>query len=310
MIRKLCLAAALALASGFASAEEVVYQGSLGIPNVGYAQYQQTSTGANVYGGIINAQQKFMSTLKASITPPIVAMLSGVDGYQPGSASASVSGPITFALNNGVATFSGMQLHAALTAKQSKFGITATCSIQVSNNPGTTVSGTVDPVAGTFTVTGVQNFTLSSSYSCSTDVDWVPVVNIVVDTLITRLADQVLAKKTQEAYNSLNSIGSLQPIHFAGIDSIPDGALLFNGVDYGAQVRGRLANLFNKTSFSVTIGDPKYYITGPKGYAHLAHSSDLILSFTIDEFRFQLLDRRTYVDEVFCPANATYCYFF
>jgi hypothetical protein len=310
MIRKLCLAAVLALASGFAAAETVVYQGSLGIPNVGYAEYSQTSTSPNVYGGVIRAQQKFMSTLKAAIAPPIVAMLQTVDGYQAGSGSASVSGPVTFALNNGVASFSGLQLNAGLTVKQSKFGITATCSIQVRNNPGTTVTGTVDPVAGTFTITGVQNFTLSSSYSCSTNVDWVPVVNIVVDTLITRLADQVLAQKTQEAYNSLNSIGSLQPIHFAGIDSIPDGALLFNGVDYGAQVRSRLANLFNKASFSVTIGDPKHYITGPKGYAHLAYSSDLILSFTIDEFRFQLLDRRTYVDEVFCPSTSTYCYFF
>jgi hypothetical protein len=310
MIRKLCLAAAFMLASGVASAATVVYQGLLSLPNSGYAEYTQTATSPNAYGGIIRAQQKFMSTLKASIAPPIIAMLSGVDGYQAGSASASVNGPITFALNNGVASFTGMQLHASLTVKQSKFGVTATCLIQVANNPGTTITGSVDPVAGTFTVTGIQNFTLSSNYSCSTNLDWVPIVNIVVDTLITKLADKALAEQTQKAYNALNDIGSLQPIHFAGIDSIPDGMLLFNGVDYGAQVRSRLANLFNKASFSVTIGDPKYYITGPKGYAHLAYSSDLILSFTIDEFRFQLLDRRTYVDEVFCPSSTTYCYFF
>jgi hypothetical protein len=237
MIRKLCLAAVLALASGFAAAETVVFQGSLGIPNVGYAEYSQTSTSPNVYGGVIRAQQKFMSTLKAAIAPPIVAMLQTVDGYQAGSGSASVSGPVTFALNNGVASFSGLQLNAGLTVKQSKFGITATCSIQVRNNPGTTVTGTVDPVAGTFTITGVQNFTLSSSYSCSTNVDWVPVVNIVVDTLITRLADQVLAQKTQEAYNSLNAIGSLQPIHFAG-GPRSDGTHPIGGVGVDQAVLG------------------------------------------------------------------------
>lgn len=310
MIRKACLAAVLALACGFAAAGTVVYSGSLGIPNVGYAEYQQTESSPNVYGGILSAQQKFMSTLKASIAPPIVEMLAGIEGYQPGSASASLSGPITFALNNGVATFSGMQLHAAVTLHQTYHGISGSCSVQVANNPGMTVTGTVNPLTGTFTVTGVQNFTLTSSYTCSTSLDWIPIVNIVVDTVVTKLADRKIAEKTQDAYNALNDIGSLQPIHFAGIDSIPDGALLLNGVDYGAQLRGRLANLFYKTSFSVTIGDPKYYITGPKGYAHIAHSSDLILSFTIDEFRFQLLDRRTYVDEVFCPSTSTYCFFF
>ncbi len=309
LIRQM-VAATLALVSMTVFADTAVYSGTLGVPNVGYASFQENITGSTVYVGIARAQKQFMNTIKSTISTPIMSIITTIPGYQPGSAYVSVSGPVTFTLNNGIASFSGLRVGASLSASQTQNGLTATCLVQVATNPGMTITGTVDPASGTFTITGIQNFNLSTSYSCSSNLDWLPIVNIIVDTLINQSVDKAIAQQTQNAYNALNNIGALAPIHFVGIDTIPSGKLIYNGVDYAAQLKAGLANLFYSTNMSVTIGDPTYYMTGPKGYAHIAYSTDLVLAFNINGFTFQLLDKRSYVDEVYCPSTTTYCYFF
>jgi len=304
------LAGAMALASATALADTAVYSGSLGVPNVGYASYQEDVATSKVYAGIVAAQQQVMGTIKSTMSAPIMSVITGVSGYQPGTGYVSVSGPVTLTLSNGVATFSGLQVAVSMTVKQSQYGITASCVVTASTNPGMTVSGKIDPIAGTFTVTEVKNFTLSTGYLCSTNVDWVPIVNVIVDTLITQHVDQKIATVTQNAYNKLSDVGKLEPIHFMGLDSIPNGVLVYNGTDYAAQLRAGLANLFYSTTMSVTIGDPKRYITGTKGFPHTAYSTDLLLSFSINGFSFQLIEKRTYVDEIYCPPSGAYCYFY
>lgn len=302
-----CLAAAQT-----AIADTAVYEGFIQAPNGTFAFYTENATPNGVYGGIVRAQQTVMNSLKSTIAPPLLAAVSSVPGYQQGSGFVSVSGPVTLTLSNGTARFSGLKVGASLVVQKSQNGVTANCLFQVSTNPEMAIVGTVDPAAGTLTLgpNAIQNFSLSTYYSCSTNIDWVPVVNLVVDAIINHYIDQAIAQQTAAAYNALANIGELQPMQFAGINQIPNGALLYNGIDYGAQLKSKLINLFYNTSVSVTIGDPKHYITGPKGYPHEAYSSDLILMFNIDGYSFQLSDKRTYIDDVYCPPNGRYCFFY
>src|SRR6185369_4382492 len=101
MIRQLMLVGALALASTTALADTAVYSGSLGVPNVGYASYQEDVATSKVYAGIVAAQQQVMGTIKSTMSAPILSTLAGISGYQPGSGYVAVNGPITLTLNNG-----------------------------------------------------------------------------------------------------------------------------------------------------------------------------------------------------------------
>lgn len=310
MINRFTTGFILTLTLTTASAATAVYSGTLGIPNVGYASYQENISNPNVYAGIALAQQQFMNTIKSSISPPIMSIISGVSGYQAGSGYVSASGPITITLNNGVVSLSGLQVSASLVVSQANYGITATCNVTTSTNPGLTITGTLNPATGILSPTGVQNFSLSTSYSCSNSLDWVPIVNLIADTMINRLVDQQIAQQTRNAYNSLGNIGELAPIHFIGLDQIPNGIFIYNGTDYGAQLKSSLFSIYYSSNVRVTIGDPKYYIIGPKGYPHIAHSTDLVMSLNINGLTLDLLDKRTYVDEVYCPSSAPYCFFF
>lgn len=303
MLRKILLGAALAVCSFATFANSAVYLGTVTTPT-GFANYQENIQGARVYAAVASAQQQVMATIKSTISSQLMPIITTTPGYQAGSGMVVANGPVTISLNNGVATLSGLTVNASLTVAQ--YGVS--CLVQVGTNPGMSLSGAVDPVAGTFTVTGVQNFSLSTSYNCSTIVDWVPIVNILTQSLVSHLADQIIAKQVQNAYNSLGQLNELKPVQFAGLNQIPNGVLVYNGVDYGALLKSDLANMFYSAKMTLTIGDPKHLVTSSGGgYASKSYSTDLVLYLNIGGVSFQLLDKREYDNEYYCPPTNKYC---
>lgn len=311
---KSAAAAALLGAASLSAFADITYnyQGQLVAPNGLFGRYSVTSAGPGVYAPIVQAQQSVMTALRTNIRPPLIEALQGINGAQAGSAWATVDGPLVLELKNGVASFRGLTITGGLTVQQKKLGVTVSCAVRVTVNSQTKFNGTLDPYTGIFTPSTIENFSVTPLYSCDTSLDWVPLVNIAVDALVTHYADKAIQSGIQSAYNALGNFSQLDPIHLVGLNSIPDGAFVLNGVDYGPQFKSELANAFYSLDLTLSIGDPKRYITGPTGYAKVATSSDSIVYLNVNGYTFSLWDLRTYKNEVFCPNTRIqpYCYFF
>ncbi|MDH0865485.1 hypothetical protein [Mitsuaria sp. GD03876] len=287
------------------------YSGTLAMPDGRGARLDQAQNGNSVYRPIAVAQQAVMSRIKSEIQPKIKDALQSVNGAVANSAAATVSGPIYLQLKNGVASFWGLQATGSVRVQQQKFGITVSCQIQATVSSATRINGTLDPYTGVFTFANIENFAVTPTYTCDTSLDWVPFVNIVVDAVVDHYVDQAIANGVRTAYNALGDLSNLAPVQLMGLNSLPNNLFLVNGVDLWPSFKTDLANAFWSADLTMTIGDPKHYIKGPTGYAHIATSNDQVFSLNFNGYSFSLWDNRTYVDEVFCPNTRVqpYCFF-
>ena len=295
--------------SAFASTN--IYSGTLILPDGRNTRFDQAQAGS-VYRPIAEAQASVMAKIKSGIQPKIKDALQSVSGAVANSASANVNGPVYFQLKNGVASFWGLQATGSVRVQQSKLGISVSCTVQATINSSTRVNGTIDPYTGVFTFANVENFSVTPSYTCDTSLDWIPFVNIVVDAVVDHYVDQAIADGVRAAYNALGEVSKLAPVQLMGLDTLPNNLFVVNGSDLWPSFKADLANAFWSIDLTMTIGDPKHYIHGPTGYAHIATSNDPVFSLIFNGYDFSLWDKRTYVDEVFCPNTRIQpnCYFF
>lgn len=306
-MRSLIVKAGAALVIGFGAiaahaAQDFYYLGTLYGSDGTIATYRTPLTGS-IYKPMVDAQQTMMSQLRAYLVPQLMAPLSGLPGYQNGS--ASVDGPLSLTYSSGDVTFSGLRIVINATAKQSYAGVTATCNINLSLDPATTIVGRLDIVSGLLVAKEIKNFKLNPSYSCQTNLDWIPFVNTLVDAFISYKIDGLIAEKMQLAHNAIANLDELKPFTFMGLNAIPDSVFGAPGLNL-AQLKNKIAGGFqNLPAMSVDIGDPKRRVYGPQGYPHQAGSHDLIMSIAIGNLRFELGEHRIYYDEMYCPPEAS-----
>jgi len=300
---KLCAVGAFVLGTGAAQAsQDFYYLGTIYGADGTMASYRTPLTNG-LYKSVVDAQQTVMSQLRTYLVPQLLAPLSGLSGYQGGS--ASVDGPLSLSYRNGEVTFSGMRVSVSATAKQSYAGVNVTCNINVTMDPATTIVGQLDILSGQLVAKEIRNFKLNPSYSCQTNLDWIPFVNVLVDALISYKIDGLIADKMQQAHNALSNLDALKPITFMGLDAIPDSVFGAPGLNL-AQLKNQIASGFqNLPAMTVDIGDPKRRVYGPQGYPHQAGSHDLIMSIAIGNLRFELGEHRIYYDEMYCPPEAS-----
>lgn len=246
-----------------------------------------------------NAQTLVMSQLRSTLLPQVTDALKTVEGYQSGY--ATLNGPITLTYRNGEVTFSGLQLTASATIKKSQFGISATCDVSLVLDPATTIVGQIDAMSGVLVAKEIRNFKFNPSYFCSTSVDWIPVVNLLVNLVLTNKVDGLIADATQMAYNKIGDFDQLRPLTFMGVNALVDSAF-GAGSPYVSQIKNLIAGgLQNVPYMWVQIGDPKHRVYGPQGYPHEAGSHDLIMTVGVGDYYLEVGEHRIYYDEMYCP---------
>jgi hypothetical protein len=284
------------------ASQDFYYLGTVYGPSGVVGTYREPLSSA-LYKPMADAQKTFMNQLRGLLVPELLNLVATVPGYQGGS--ASVSGPVTLKYQSGFVTFTGLRASVSATASQSYAGVNVTCNVNVSLSPATEFVGRLDIVSGQLQPTELRNFRLDPSYSCQTNLDWIPLVNVLVDTIISRQLDSLIAAKLAQAYGAVAAVSQAQPLSFMGLNAIPDQLFGVAGVQL-AQLKSAIAAGFvSLPEMTVDIGDPKRLVFGPQGYPHEAASHDLIMSIAIGNVRFELGEHRVYYDEMYCPPQSS-----
>lgn len=285
------------------ASRDFYYEGTIYGASGPLGTYRTPLVNGSIYKPMADAQQAVMSQLRTYLLPPLKDTVAQVPGYQSGY--AAIDGPLTLSYSNGEVAFSGMRVTLNAVVKKSMGALTATCNVNLVLDPATTIVGQLDIATGTLAAKEIRNFKLNPSYSCETNLDWIPVVNLLVDAAITHYADQLIADYMQVAYNKLGEFNQLTPMTFVGLNAIPDSVFGTPGLSL-TQLKNRIASGFqNLPDMTLVIGDPKRRVFGPQGYPHEAGSHDLVMSISVGDIRFELGEHRIYYDEMYCPPAGT-----
>lgn len=293
----------LALSSTAAVAsQDFYYLGTVYGPGGVVATYREPLS-SSLYRPMADAQKSFMEQLRGLLVPELVNLVSGVPGYQGGS--ASVGGPLSLTYQSGLVTLTGLRASVSATASQSFGGVNVTCNVNVSLDPATEFVGRLNVVTGELQPTEVRKFRLDPSYACQTNLDWIPLVNVLVNAVISRKMDALIAAKVSQAYAEVAKVAKAAPLQFMGLNAIPDQVFGVGAVQLSQLKAAIAAGLESLPAMTVDIGDPKRLVYGPQGYPHEAASRDLVMSISIGSVRFELGEHRVYYDEMYCPAQAS-----
>lgn len=284
------------------ASQDFYYLGTVYGPTGVVATYREPLS-SSLYKPMADAQKTFMGQLRSFLVPELINMASGLPGYQGGS--ASINGPVSLKYQSGFVTLTGLRATVSATASQSYGGVKVTCNVNLSLDPAAEFVGRLDIVSGQLQATEVRKFKLDPSYSCQTNLDWVPLVNVLVDAVISRKIDALIAAKLAQAYGEVAKVSQTQAYSFMGLNAIPDQVFGVGGVSL-AQLKAAIASGFlNLPEMTVDIGDPKRLVYGPQGYPHEAASRDLVMSIAIGTVRFELGEHRVYYDEMYCPPQGS-----
>jgi hypothetical protein len=299
LFARLLTTALVALAAVSAHASRDFYWEGTVVGPAGDIVSKRTQINDPMFKPMADAQVLVMAQLRANLLPPLVDAMKGIEGYQSGY--ATLDGPIELTYRNGEVTFSGLKVTGSATVKRSQFGISATCSVTLVLDPATTIVGQIDPMSGLLVAKEIRNFKFNPSYFCSTSLDWIPVVNLLVDSILTHKVDAAIADATQLAYNKIGDFDQLRPLTFMGVNALVDSAFGV-GSQYVTWIKNSIAGgLQNLPYLYVQIGDPKHRVYGPQGYPHEAGSHDLIMTIGVGDYRLDLGEHRIYYDEMYCP---------
>lgn len=300
---KLLTTAVVALSAVSAHASRDFYWEGTVVGPAGDIASKRVPINDPMFKPMANAQALVMSQLRSYLLPQLTDAMKGVEGYQSGY--ASLDGPIQLTYRNGEVTFSGLRLTGHAVVKKSQFGISATCDVSLVLDPATTIVGQIDAMSGVLVAKEIRNFKFNPSYFCSTSLDWIPVVNLLVDMVLTSKVDGLIADATQMAYNKIGDFDQLRPVTFMGVNALVDSAF-GAGSPYVTWIKNSIAGgIQNLPYLYVQIGDPKHRVYGPQGYAHVAGSHDLIMTIGVGDYRLDVGEHRIYYDEMFCPPEAS-----
>ncbi len=220
-----------------------------------WAQSSAASSGTSMAGGVLSG--------------PIQAAITGESGAYAG-------------LNKIV--FSGPTYNVSFSASGSKWGISYTCTSNVTLT-NLVITAAYDPLTSLLDQSQSSvNFTPSTSSSCSSGLDWLPIVGSAVD----RFA---AGKTTSATLTQLNAFSgtAIQKVlpaapQYLGVNSaIPSGVFVFDNNDWGAFIKNNFASVFVGKTLTLTFYPPKidgHFVAGLSEPQDSYIDSDFAIDFS------------------------------
>ncbi len=212
--------------------------------------------------------------------------------------------------------FSGPSYSVSFSKSDSRLGglISATCTSNISLS-NVTVKAVYVPLTGALDKDpslSTLSYGSTSSSSCSSSLDWIPILGTVVDNfLAAKVNSIVLSNVSGFSGQSLMSLIPNLTNLYQGVDSaIASGVYVFNGVDWGAYIKNNFNTLFTGKSLSVSIGQPIVegpYVAGTSEPSQTVfRNTDFVINFS-DSTRqliFTVASSKTYAYTWKCTPQA------
>ena len=291
------LALAAACTSSFANWAPVWLSGAYsatmtyGVP--GGPSRTLTQTEAMGYWGAVQGPIGAFASVATSVQPKLQAAINTwaagaaaaggtrmSGGVLTGQIHATISGEPGTSLNKIV--FSVPQYTVSFSASGSKLGISYTCTSNVTLS-NLVVSTAYDPTTSAIDSTQSSvNFTSSTSSSCSSALDWLPIIGSAVDRFVAgKVTTATLSQLNSFSGTAIQNVLPTAPQYLGVNSSIASGVYVFDGVDWGAFIKNNFASLFIGKTLNLTFG-----VTQPEGVTgnglYLPPSSYSDAEFVID----------------------------
>lgn len=230
-------------------------------------------------GNAIGPVGKFANTALL-IQPQMQSALNAWATTSAASSGASVSpGVLTGALTAQIYALTGAQAgmnKITLTGPSyavtfyssgSKYGISYTCSTKVTLT-NLAVNGVYNPISGAVdTAQTTVTFTSGSNASCSTSLDWIPVVGDAAARYVGGLANGATLSTLNAVSGS--TVQQLLPNATPSLGfnaAVASGVFMFNGQDMGAYIKNNFATLYQQPLRSITLTTGAPQVEGPYVY--------------------------------------------
>lgn len=198
--------------------------------------------------------------LESTISSRLGAELSRVSEYN--GHSVDVAGPIKLSIEGKEQTKSQAKLSfgrmsvGASFKKTKRFlfiRVSAQCDIRMeATNP--TMIGDYDLYSGQLFVRSSQ-MNVRHSQDCSSSFDWIPILGSYINRKIESKVDSLLTQTTLRLSNALES--GFTSNNFMGLNAIPAGTLVVQGLDVGQLLKTKLVDLIQSNRIEVELKEPE-----------------------------------------------------
>jgi hypothetical protein len=270
---KLTLLASLLASAGGAHADG--WRWRTGFPSIPSASLDVrgvhfTDSGTS-YASVTQARNDLYNGIKNNLNSLLQAEFQKIEGYQSGSGSVTVKGPIQLSITpNGtqtpVVSLSTFAVVAQATVKKSFGPLVGTCTVTVDTG-SLNLSGNLDAANGVLNNLAIAGFVPSATRDCSSNVSWVPVLGSLVEAIANYKVDGILNKGLRSAMAGASQ--TFNPIKFAGLNvAIPAGRYVVKELNFdaGQYVVNNLQSLIASTPVSVRFGAPLPTLYAPSTY--------------------------------------------
>jgi hypothetical protein len=274
---------------------KLVNRTETGVLEYGAAKIQDVQAYGQSYTNLANMGEVMAANLQGILNSQIESEFrSTVPEYD--YSSTTVAGPFKFEIGGQVGSnivdaslaLKSIGIKAHFTKSKRKFGIKVSvrCSVSI-NTANPLFKGNYD-IANNLINFSSSQINFSHNQDCSSSFGWIPILGNYIDNYITGKVGKKLDSMLKSIVQSRLSQSYL-PGNFAGLQqAIPDGKLIYSGIDYGRALRDGLVDLFQHNRVIAKFS--------PRSEESASSVTDEMFSihFTNKNLKFSVLENRKY----------------
>lgn len=290
------------------------YMGQATYNNRSAALNEQMTAPAQLYALSVRVNS-YYGRIKSDINSNLAAQLSTAGAS---FVSGALTGDISLVFQGGAGsridmTLSGPSYTGVGRGSKSGLGglleVTCTTTLRLSS-----ISATASYDWNTGVVSSLRDVRLnpSQSTSCSSNIDWIPVVGDLLTDYVEGRVGQLILSKINGWVSQISQSGAVQGPSYLGVETaIGYGQYVASGFDIGAYIKNNFPNLFIGKSVQIVLGDPaKYTVVSDRPYVGQTRTRNYLqadFSDSVNTVRFALTSRSDYRYEWRCPIGTSNC---